>query len=191
MKRNNLIVIVLAILLLNTNVSFSQVSKDTVKKSATASKKWFESINIRGYAQVRYNGLLQTNEDLECEQCDKSWGGENGFFMRRMRVIFYGQINPRVYFYIQPDFASAPSSTTQNFAQLRDAYFDLGIDKENEFRLRVGQSKVPYGFENMQSSQNRLPLDRADAMNSAVSNERDLGVFFIGHLLKSVNNFLL
>jgi hypothetical protein len=30
----------------------------------------------------------------------------------------------------------------------------------------------------MQSSQNRLPLDRADAMNSAVSNERDLGVFF-------------
>jgi hypothetical protein len=178
MKRNNLIVIVLAILLLNTNVSFSQVSKDTVKKSATASKKWFESINIRGYAQVRYNGLLQTNEDLECEQCDKSWGGENGFFMRRMRVIFYGQINPRVYFYIQPDFASAPSSTTQNFAQLRDAYFDLGIDKENEFRLRVGQSKVPYGFENMQSSQNRLPLDRADAMNSAVSNERDLGVFF-------------
>jgi hypothetical protein len=178
MKRNNLFVIVLAIILLNTGVSFSQVSEDTVKKSAIASKKWFESINIRGYAQVRYNGLLQTNEDLGCEQCDKSWGGENGFFMRRMRVIFYGQINPRVYFYIQPDFASAPSSTTQNFAQLRDAYFDLGIDKENEFRLRIGQSKVPYGFENMQSSQNRLPLDRADAMNSAVSNERDLGVFF-------------
>jgi hypothetical protein len=178
MKRNNLIVIVLAILLLNTNVSFSQVSKDTVKKSEIASKKWFESINIRGYAQVRYNGLLQTNEDLECEQCDRSWGGENGFFIRRMRIIFYGQINPRVYFYIQPDFASAPSSTTQNYAQLRDAYFDLGIDKENEFRLRIGQSKVPYGFENMQSSQNRLPLDRADAMNSAVTNERDLGVFF-------------
>jgi hypothetical protein len=37
---------------------------------------------------------------------------------------------------------------------------------------------VPYGFENMQSSQNRLPLDRNDALNSAVSNERDLGVFF-------------
>jgi len=57
-------------------------------------------------------------------------------------------------------------------------YFDLGLDKENEFRLRVGQSKVPFGFENMQSSQNRLPLDRADALNSAVSNERDMGVFF-------------
>jgi hypothetical protein len=61
---------------------------------------------------------------------------------------------------------------------LRDAYFDLGFDKKNEFRIRIGQSKVPYGFENMQSSQNRLPLDRADALNSAVSNERDLGAFF-------------
>lgn len=30
----------------------------------------------------------------------------------------------------------------------------------------------------MQSSQNRLPFDRSDPINSAVSNERDLGVFF-------------
>jgi hypothetical protein len=30
----------------------------------------------------------------------------------------------------------------------------------------------------MQSSQNRLPLDRNDALNSAVSNERDIGIFF-------------
>ena len=150
----------------------------TTTTKSNSTKKWFESINIRGYAQVRYNGLLQTNEDLECEQCDKSWGGENGFFFRRVRLIIYGQVNPRVYFYIQPDFASAPVSTNLNFAQLRDAYFDVGIDKENQFRFRIGQSKVPFGFENMQSSQNRLPLDRADAMNSAVSNERDLGVFF-------------
>ena len=55
---------------------------------------------------------------------------------------------------------------------------DLGFDEKNEYRLRIGQSKVPFGFENMQSSQNRLPLDRNDALNSAVSNERDLGAFF-------------
>jgi hypothetical protein len=128
--------------------------------------------------QVRYNGLLQTNEDLECEQCDKSWGGDNDFFVRRMRLIFFGQVSPRVYFYIQPDFASSSSSSSLHFGQLRDAYFDVGLDEKNEFRFRIGQSKVPYGFENMQSSQNRLPLDRADAMNSAVTNERDLGVFF-------------
>ena len=170
--------ILLIIFFLGTNLSAQQTVQDTTKKSTVMTKKWFEAINIRGYAQVRYNGLLQTNEDLSCEQCDKSWGGDNGFFFRRVRLIIYGQVNPRVYFYIQPDFASAPVSTNLNFAQLRDAYFDVGIDKENQFRFRIGQSKVPFGFENMQSSQNRLPLDRADATNSAVSNERDLGVFF-------------
>lgn len=158
---------------------FAQTTKDTTLKTpAEASKKWFEKVQIRGYVQARYNGLFQTNEDLSCEQCDKSWGGDNDFFFRRMRIIFYGQLNPRVYFYIQPDFASAPSASSLHFAQLRDAYFDVGVDSKSEFRFRIGQSKVPFGFENMQSSQNRLPLDRSDALNSAVSNERDLGVFF-------------
>ncbi len=160
---------VFAALLVSLNVS-AQLIKDT--------SKWYDKIQLRGYAQVRYNGLLQTNEDLECEQCDKSWGGDNDFFIRRMRLIFYGQLSPRVYFYVQPDFASSSSTTALHFGQLRDAYFDVGIDKKSQFRVRIGQSKVPYGFENMQSSQNRLPLDRADALNSAVSNERDLGVFF-------------
>lgn len=158
-----------ATLLVSLNVS-AQLTKDT--------SKWYDKIQLRGYAQVRYNGLLQTNEDLECEQCDRSWGGDNDFFIRRMRLIFYGQLSSRVYFYVQPDFASSSSSTSLHFGQLRDAYFDVGVDQKSQFRFRIGQSKVPYGFENMQSSQNRLPLDRADALNSAVSNERDLGVFF-------------
>lgn len=161
--------------LLLTILTFSTYAQSEKPKEE---KKWFETISVRGYSQIRYNGLLVTNPDLGCEQCDKSWGGDNGFFMRRMRVIFYGQISPRAYVYIQPDFASSASSTGLHFGQIRDAYFDLGLDSDNEFRVRVGQSKVPFGFENMQSSQNRLPLDRNDALNSAVSNERDLGVFF-------------
>jgi hypothetical protein len=95
-----------------------------------------------------------------------------------MRIIFFGQIHKNVYLYLQPDFASSPSSDRLHFAQIRDAYLDVGLDKDNEYRFRIGQSKVPYGFENMQSSQNRIPLDRNDALNSAVTNERDLGVFF-------------
>jgi hypothetical protein len=155
--------------------------KDTITLNVPQkllSKKWYESFSIRGYSQIRYNRLLETNPNLGCEQCDRSWGENGGFFMRRMRIIFSGQINPRVYFYVQPDFASSASSSGLHFAQIRDAYFDVGLTKDNTFRLRIGQSKVPFGFENMQSSQNRLPLDRNDALNSAVSNERDMGVFF-------------
>jgi Phosphate-selective porin O and P len=166
---------------------FSAIAQDSLKvkekekdkvKEEEKPKKWYESVNIRGYAQVRYNRLLETNPDLKCEQCDRSIGSNGGFFLRRMRIIFFGQLSKRVYFYVQPDFASSVSTTSLHWAQLRDAYFDVGLDDNNEFRFRIGQSKIPFGFENMQSSQNRLPLDRADALNSAITNERDLGVFF-------------
>lgn len=150
------------------------VSQDTTR----VEKKWYDTFNIRGYVQARYNRLLETNPLLECDQCDRSWGENGGFILRRARVVFSGQISKQVYFYIQPDFASSSSSTSLNFGQIRDAYFDIGFDKKNEFRIRIGQSKIPFGFENMQSSQNRLPLDRNDGINSAFSNERDLGAFF-------------
>ena len=53
--------ILLIIFFLGTNLWAQQSVQDTTKKSTVMTKKWFESINIRGYAQVRYNGLLQTN----------------------------------------------------------------------------------------------------------------------------------
>lgn len=164
------------------NSNAQEVREDSLKPIMSSQQKieseWYNSFKIRGYVQARYNRLFETNPDLGCEQCDRSWGDEGGFFLRRIRIIFFGQIYKNVYFYIQPDFASSASSTGLNFAQIRDAYFDIGFDAKNEFRVRIGQSKVPYGFENMQSSQNRIPLDRADALNSAVTNERDMGVFF-------------
>src|SRR5687768_3096878 len=179
MKKVKWLLLIVFIVLVNAeSVAQQQAEAKPEEKQEAAPKKWYETFSIRGYVQARYNRLLETNPDLKCEQCDKSWGRNGGFFLRRVRIIFYGQIGKRVYYYIQPDFASSASSTGLNFGQLRDAYFDVGLDDNNEFRIRLGQSKVPYGFENMQSSQNRLPLDRNDALNSAVSNERDLGGFF-------------
>ncbi len=156
--------------------TFAQTDSATVKTEKKA--HWYEHISMRGYMQVRYNRLLETNPKYKNEQGDKSIGDNGGIFIRRMRLIFFGQLSERIYFYVQPDLASAVNSTTQNFMQMRDAYVDVGFDKKNEFRIRLGQSKVPFGFENMQSSQNRMPLDRSDAVNSAIPNERDLGAFF-------------
>ncbi|KFF04934.1 porin [Flavobacterium reichenbachii] len=156
-------------------------------KSGVSEEHWYDRISLRGYAQIRYNGLFSTNDKVSCEQCDKSWGttstapdakSNNGLFIRRARLVFSGQVHPNVFFYFQPDFASSPSTGIQNFVQIRDLYFDLSFDKKKEYRVRIGQSKIPYGFENMQSSSQRLTLDRADAINSSIANERDLGAFF-------------
>lgn len=138
---------------------------------------WFEKIKIRGYAQFRYNRLGETNERLVNRQGDRSIGKDGGFLIRRARLILFGDVHDHVSIYLQPDFASTAGEQA-HVTILRDWYADIFLDKRKEFRFRVGQSKVPYGFENMQSSQNRLPFDRSDALNSAVKDERDLGVFF-------------
>lgn len=119
-----------------------------------AAKHWYESLQMRGYTQVRYNRLGETNPNLKCEQCDRYWGNNQGVGIRRARLIISGQVHPRVYLYFQTDAANTVGTGMQ-FLQVRDLYFDYGLDKKNEFRLRFGQSKVPFGFENLQSSQNR------------------------------------
>ena len=94
--------------------------------------------------------------------------------------IISGDIHERVSLYFQSDFAqsTAQFGTTfnnQDFAQIRDLYADLFLTKDKEWRIRRGISKVPFGFETLQSSQQRLALDRTDAINSAAPNERDIG----------------
>jgi hypothetical protein len=143
-------------------------------------------VNVRGYLQVRNTTMLGGDEAINLFSDrsvgdDRSPGGDKNFLIRRARLVFSGDIGERASIYIQPDFASSPSgasSNGNNFAQLRDAYGDLYLTKDRVHRVRVGQSKVPYGFENLQSSQNRLALDRADSFNSAVKDERDLGAFY-------------
>ena len=141
------------------------------------SRPWYDKLSLRGYAQIRYNRLLETNRNLVCAQCDRSIGNNGGIFLRRARLVISGDVSSRVSVYIQPDYAT-DAAGLQHYLQIRDAYFDLFLDTKKEHRLRLGQSKVPFGFENLQSSSNRLPLDRNDALNSAVPNERDMGVLY-------------
>ncbi|WP_368310699.1 porin [Luteibacter sp. CQ10] len=145
---------------------------------ASSSKHWYDRIGIRGYVQMRYNQEIGGEAKELKSPGDRYIGREQGFGIRRARVVISGDVTDRMSIYIQPDLASTPSgSSTGNFAQLRDAYADLWLDPEKTWRIRAGQSKIPFGWEDLQSSQNRLALDRADALNSAVRDERDLGVF--------------
>ncbi len=150
------------------------------KPEAPKDKKWFDNYSLRGYAQFRYNYVTQTQAGVPYHPGDSSIGPDNEFLIRRARLIFTGNISDHLRVYLQPDFASTPDGAAGNieFCQIRDWYGDVFLDKEQVHRFRVGQSKVPYGWENLQSSQNRLYFDRNDAFNSAVKNERDLGVFY-------------
>ncbi len=147
-------------------------------KEQNSAMPWYERIRVRGYAQIRYNRLLETNSDLRCSQCDRSIGDNGGFFLRRGRLVISGDISDRVSFYVQPDYG-ADAAGSQNVLQLRDAYFDVWLGDSRTHRIRLGQSKVPFGFETLQSSSARLPLDRAEGLNSGVPGERDIGVYYM------------
>jgi hypothetical protein len=156
---------------------------DSLNPPGAKGKHWYEKFSIRGYAQFRYGRTL----DQDTDRADPFLAGDraiNGnaenFTIRRARMILYGDVSDHLYLYWQQDFAvTLPGSSNTFFGQLRDLYADVYIDKTKVHRIRVGLSKVPFGWENLQSSQNRVPLDRTAPINSAVSfNERDLGAFY-------------
>jgi hypothetical protein len=158
------------------------VDQQTHGAAGAPPKDWFDRLSIRGYAQFRINEVLWEDPDGAPPDYvdDGSVGLDKGFFIRRARIILSGDVSDHMYVYIQPDFANTPPGSQDStfFGQLRDCYCDLYFDTEKIHRLRVGQSKLPYGWENMQSSSNRIPLDRSDGLNSAGRNQRDLGVFY-------------
>lgn len=158
-----------------TPATVSEAKHEPAKK-----KHWYEKLSFRGYTQLRYNREFDVEGAKVQVLGDSSVAANQTFSIRRARLILSGDVTDYVSVYLQPDFAASVPGVADAtfFAQIRDWYADVHFDRKKEFRVRLGQSKVPFGFENLQSSQNRIPLDRSDALNSAVKNERDLGAFF-------------
>jgi hypothetical protein len=145
----------------------------------TPKGNWTDRINLGGYTQLRYSQPISGDHVHLTSPGDKSVAENQGFFVRRARIVLSGNISDHLYFYSQTELAAAPSNADQNgFAQIRDMYADISFDDQKEYRIRAGVSKVPYGFEILQSSSNRLAMDRADAVNIASRDERELGVMF-------------
>lgn len=151
------------------------------------SKAWYERLRLRGYTQMRFNQIVSGDADAPAGVSrlrtigDGEVRPDNNFSFRRMRLVLQGDLNEHVSVYFQPDFAAAVSNQSagerrEGTVSLRDMYADVFPTGDKSFRIRLGQSKVPYGWENMQSSSNRLALDRTDAINSAAPGERDIGI---------------
>jgi hypothetical protein len=161
--------------------SITTVDQQT-RGSGSDKKNWFDRLSLRGYSQFRFNEMLGQEPGSAARHLvgDGSVQDNNSFSIRRARLILSGDVSEYMYVYIQPDFAvNVPGVEDANhYTQLRDCYGDIYFDKEKIHRLRIGQSKIPYGWENLQSSSNRVPLDRNDGLNSGARNERDLGVFY-------------
>ena len=146
-------------------------------------KHWYDKLSIRGYTQVRVGRALTQDRDGGDPSLlgDRSISADTGTFsIRRARLILSGDVSEHLALFFQTDFANNPADGTHTFfAQIRDLYADIYLDTDKVNRIRVGQSKLPWGFEEMQSSGNRVAIDRSDAIDSGDSpNQRDLGTFY-------------
>jgi hypothetical protein len=140
--------------------------------------KWYERLKLKGYVQVRGTSVLQDEGATLNVPNDALANDVQSLGIRRGRLTFSGDVTNHVYLYAQLDYFGSVSGSPTNALSARDYYTDISLDSAREYRVRLGLSKVPYGWSNMQSSQNRLAMERPDAINSAVEGERDLGAFF-------------
>lgn len=152
--------------------------------STEEKKPWYERFSLGGYTQVRF-GRLVHQDPLGIPPTifgDSSIGANTGTFsIRRLRLLLQADVSDHMFLYFQSDFANRPSSSSNNtyFAQLRDLYADIYLDTDKVNRFRVGQSKIPWGFQELQSSGKRIPIDRSNDLDSGDSpNQRDLGAFY-------------
>ena len=141
-------------------------------------RPWFQRVSLRGYTQLRFTATAPGDGAPVEVPSDRSVAAPETFILRRGRLIVSGDVSPHLSFFAQPELAASTSSGDA-VVSLRDLFADVTFDAARAWRLRVGQSKVPFGFANLQSSQQRAPLERADATNSAVEGERDLGAFIL------------
>lgn len=155
----------------------------------TESPRWYERIRMYGFAELRYNRLGQPNGDLlswqdgsvgkrlgDDDQFDAAEPG--GFLLRRIRLVLAGQVSDHVSMYLQPDFAAPDDGQLGGFS-LRDAWGQYAFDSKKEWRLRVGQQRVPCSFDSWQSSRQRVSIDRSDATASCMPNNRDVAISFL------------
>lgn len=178
----------------NTRGQVEEMSKITDNTSpATMSKadldvlladKWYERLKLKGYVQNRLYATLGDDDVPGAHQLNDTFIADGmSYGIRRGRLTFSGDVTNHLYLYAQLDFFAQvgnQTNTSSTYAlQARDMYADISLDPAREFRARLGLSKVPYGWVNLQSSQNRLALERPDALNSAVEGERDMGAYLI------------
>lgn len=156
----------------------AKATEHAVVNAPKKDEKWYDRIKLDGYVQLRFTEQLNDNADLIDVPNDKSTKPTEGLMIRRGRLKITGDITSKVHLYTQVDFQASTGGSSLSL-QARDIYADFDLDDAGENRIRAGLSKVPYGWSNMQSSQNRVAIERPDALNSGVEGERDYGVYYM------------
>ena len=154
-KRRYRLSVLAAILLLGAIGASAQETKET--PAVTAGK----ALKLSGYTQFSYEALD---------------GGDNGFSIKRARLVLSGAILKNVRFKLQVDAMKSPI--------LLDANVELFLHEAAT--LCFGQFKIPFGIEMLTSSGDLDTINRSQPVNNLSpgldigANGRDIGAVVFG-----------
>ena len=171
-------------------VLFALLLAQSLTVGAQEKKSWISNVKLSGYGMVQYqyNGNESTAAD------EHGTNKSNSFNLRLARFTLDGRILEDFYWKAQVQF-NGNSSTLGSSPRVVDLFAEW--QKLDFFKIKVGQFKRPFTFENpmhpidqgfMSYSQNISALagfsDRAGAQ---ASNGRDIGIQLQGDFLKNKN----
>ena len=162
-----------------TATAEEQETQNTIQKTTIELPAWVKNIKISGYGMVQYQA--EDKEDKE----------HNEFNLRLMRLIMDGKIGDFAWrVQGQGSLGTGPGNAT---AYLIDLYAEW--QKYNAFRVKVGQFKRAFSFENPANPITQGWYSYAQIINSLVgygdrtgeksSGGRDIGLQVQGDLIKN------
>ena len=149
-----------------------------LSSSAQAAYKLGDDTNY-----LKIGGLLQAWGTMSQDKAPDGDSMETEFYLRRMRLMFYGQLTEFVNFFIEtdnPNFGKGGDMSMNTFIQ--DAYLELNFHKM--IQLDMGMLLVPFSHHGMQGATSLLGLDYHSALIKYPAGStkvwRDYGVMLRG-----------
>src|SRR5574344_1487435 len=162
-------------------IAFLAASVSTIN-AQTKLPTWLSNVNLSGYGMIQY------------QYSDQEGAKSNSFNLRMARISLDGRVANDFYWKAQIQF-NGNTSTLGSSPKVVDLFAEW--QKYNFFRLKIGQFKNPFTFENPMN-----PIDQgfmgygqvvqklaafSDRSGMHSSNGRDIGLQFQGDFLKNSN----
>ncbi len=171
-------------------VLFALLLAQSMTVGAQEKKSWISNVKLSGYGMVQYqyNGNESTAAD------EHGTNKSNSFNLRLARFTLDGRVLEDFYWKAQVQF-NGNTSTLGSSPRVVDLFAEW--QKLDFFKIKVGQFKRPFTFENpmhpidqgfMSYSQNISALAGfSDRAGAHASNGRDIGIQLQGDFLKNKN----
>jgi phosphate-selective porin len=146
------------------------------KTRITTDKAYLE---ISNRVQVRFTEELP-DDTIQLPGTEAKGDNKGSFRIRRAKFKLEGWFyRPELTYEVQMNWPAAAGSNIGAF--LEDANVTWDISKKGQFKVVLGQNKVPFGHQELTSSGSQSFVDRAEVSNQ-YARGRDLGLSVIGVL---------